>query len=183
MASTASSHCRRAGDRRAQGAVSPQLQRAHRMRGACRPGGVYLVATDGWVSPNVAMRGAGLRDLGSVNAMSSLWLRTRLPVMAAVTLLVASACSPAPSATTGPAATGPAATTGAGATTAPTTAAAVPKKGGSITVAIEGEPASMDPAFDYDFVSGLAVSSVTEGLLKFCENDTKLCPNLAESYT
>lgn len=58
-----------------------------------------------------------------------------------------------------------------------------PKLGGSITVAIEGEPASMDPAFDYDFVSGLAVSSVTEPLLKFCENDQKLCPNLAESWT
>ena len=41
----------------------------------------------------------------------------------------------------------------------------------------------MDPAFDYDFVSGLAVDSITEPLLKFCENDTKLCPNLAESWT
>ena len=61
--------------------------------------------------------------------------------------------------------------------------AGTPKKGGSITVAVEGEPASMDPAFDYDFVSGLAVASVTEPLLKFCENDTKLCPNLAESWT
>jgi peptide/nickel transport system substrate-binding protein len=41
----------------------------------------------------------------------------------------------------------------------------------------------MDPAFDYDFVSGIAVSSMTEGLLEFCENDTKLCPSLAESWT
>ena len=41
----------------------------------------------------------------------------------------------------------------------------------------------MDPAFDYDFVSGLAVDSITEPLLKFCDNDTKLCPNLAESWT
>jgi peptide/nickel transport system substrate-binding protein len=61
--------------------------------------------------------------------------------------------------------------------------AGTPKQGGSITVAIEGEPASMDPAFDYDFVSGLAVGSVTEPLIKFCENDQKLCPNLAESWT
>lgn len=111
--------------------------------------------------------------------MNSLWLRTRLAVMAVATVLVASACNPAPSATNAPGGTtGPGATSGPGAT-----AAGGPKKGGSITVAIEGEPASMDPAFDYDFVSGLAVSSVTEGLLKFCENDTKLCPNLAESYT
>ncbi|MEJ7697893.1 MAG: ABC transporter substrate-binding protein [Candidatus Limnocylindrales bacterium] len=64
----------------------------------------------------------------------------------------------------------------------PPAAAGAPELGGSITVAIEGEPASMDPAFDYDFVSGLAVDSVTEPLLKFCENDKKLCPNLAESY-
>src|SRR6187200_3039879 len=101
--------------------------------------------------------------------MSSWWLRNRLPVVAAVAVLVASACNPAPSATTAPGATA-----GSGATSGPaeTTSAGGPKKGGAITVAIEGEPASMDPAFDYDFVSGLAVSSVTEGLLKFCENDT-----------
>ena len=111
--------------------------------------------------------------------MSSWWLRNRLPAVAVAAVLLVTACSPTPSAsplpgaTTGPGATGPAATT----------VAEGPKKGGSITVAIEGEPASLDPAFDYDFVSGLAVSSVTEGLLKFCENDTKLCPNLAESYT
>jgi len=49
--------------------------------------------------------------------------------------------------------------------------------------AIEGEPTSLDPAFDYDFVSGLATSSITEPLLIFCEEDTKVCPNLAESYT
>lgn len=58
-----------------------------------------------------------------------------------------------------------------------------PKLGGSITVAVEGEPASMDPAFDYDFVSGIAVSSLTEPLLKFCNQDKELCPNLAESWT
>ena len=116
--------------------------------------------------------------------MSSLWLRNRLPVMTAVTVLLMSACSPAPSATSGPGAS-PGGTSGPAATSGPdgTAGAGGPTKGGSITVAIEGEPASMDPAFDYDFVSGLAVSSVTEGLLKFCENDTKLCPNLAESYT
>jgi peptide/nickel transport system substrate-binding protein len=55
--------------------------------------------------------------------------------------------------------------------------------GGSITTAVEGEPASMDPAFDYDFVSGLAVDSITEAPLKFCEDDTKLCPNLASAWT
>src|SRR5215213_1085591 len=61
--------------------------------------------------------------------------------------------------------------------------AGTPKQGGKITAAIEGEPTSVDPAFDYDFVSGLATSSITEPLLIFCEQDTKLCPNLAESYT
>lgn len=114
--------------------------------------------------------------------MSNLsWRRSQIPVFVVVLALAAMACSPtatqAPGATTGPGATQPGATQPGG------TVSAGPKKGGSITVAIEGEPASMDPAFDYDFVSGLAVSSVTEGLLKFCENDTKLCPNLAESYT
>ena len=73
--------------------------------------------------------------------------------------------------------------TSPGTSTAPSGDTGTPKLGGSITVAVEGEPASMDPAFDYDFVSGLAVDSVTEPLLKFCENDTKLCPNLAESWT
>jgi peptide/nickel transport system substrate-binding protein len=98
--------------------------------------------------------------------MNPRWLRGRLPVVTIVIALVSAACGSAASPT--PGASG---TNGA------------PKPGGSITVAIEGEPASMDPAFDYDFVSGLAVSSVTEGLLKFCENDTKLCPQLAESWT
>lgn len=110
--------------------------------------------------------------------MNTLWLRGRLPVVAIVFALVVAACgsaaSPAPGTTAKPGAT---ATPGASAP------GNTPKKGGSITVAIEGEPASMDPAFDYDFVSGLAVSSVTEALLKFCENDTKLCPNLAESWS
>jgi peptide/nickel transport system substrate-binding protein len=97
--------------------------------------------------------------------MNKLWLRGRLPVTAVVIALVVSACGTSASQSPG----------GSGAGT--------PKKGGSITIAIEGEPASMDPAFDYDFVSGIAVSSMTEGLLKFCENDTKLCANLAESWT
>jgi peptide/nickel transport system substrate-binding protein len=58
-----------------------------------------------------------------------------------------------------------------------------PQMGGTIVAAVEGEPASVDPAFDYDFVSGLATSSITEPLLVFCENDTQLCPNLAEAWT
>ena len=58
-----------------------------------------------------------------------------------------------------------------------------PQMGGSIVVAVEGEPASVDPAFDYDFVSGFATSSITEPLLKFCENDTQLCPHLATDWT
>ncbi len=61
--------------------------------------------------------------------------------------------------------------------------AQTPTMGGSLVTAIEGEPMSVDPAFDYDFVSGLATSSITEPLLKFCENDSKLCPNLATSWT
>ena len=44
-----------------------------------------------------------------------------------------------------------------------------PRTGGSIVVAIESEPTSLDPAFDYDFVSGYATDSITEPLLKFCE--------------
>ncbi len=55
--------------------------------------------------------------------------------------------------------------------------------GGSIVAVVEGEPTSVDPAFDYDFVSGLATSSITEPLLKFCEGDTALCPNLASDWT
>lgn len=58
-----------------------------------------------------------------------------------------------------------------------------PMMGGTITAAVEGEPASVDPAFDYDFVSGLATSSITEPLLVFCEGDTQLCPNLATEWT
>lgn len=58
-----------------------------------------------------------------------------------------------------------------------------PVMGGTITAAVEGEPASVDPAFDYDFVSGLATSSITEPLLVFCEGDTQLCPNLATEWT
>jgi peptide/nickel transport system substrate-binding protein len=98
--------------------------------------------------------------------MNTLWLRGRVPVAAIIVALLVSACGAAASPSPG--------ASGSNST---------PKKGGSITTAVEGEPASMDPAFDYDFVSGLAVASVTEGLLKFCENDTKLCPNLAESWT
>src|SRR6188508_3504167 len=60
---------------------------------------------------------------------------------------------------------------------------AEPTPGGSIVTAIEGEPTSVDPAFDYDFVSGLATSSITEPLLVFCEDDAKLCPNLATEWT
>jgi len=110
--------------------------------------------------------------------MNKLWLRDRFPVAVVILALLASACGTTP-ASQSPASQAPGASGSAGAPSAPGT----PAKGGSIVVAIEGEPASMDPAFDYDFVSGLAVSSVTEGLLKFCENDTKLCPNLAESWT
>jgi peptide/nickel transport system substrate-binding protein len=58
-----------------------------------------------------------------------------------------------------------------------------PQMGGSIVAVVEGEPTSVDPAFDYDFVSGLATSSITEPLLKFCEGDTALCPNLATDWT
>ena len=96
-------------------------------------------------------------------------IRRQLPALAVVLALLVSACG------------------GSNASQSPTSdasgGAGTPKTGGSITVAIEGEPASMDPAFDYDFVSGIAVSSMTEPLLKFCENDQKLCPNLAESWT
>lgn len=101
--------------------------------------------------------------------MALIGIGRRLPALFVVVALLTAACAgtpPSPSATSG--ASGDAGT---------------PKTGGSIVAAIEGEPASMDPAFSYDFVSGLAVSSVTEPLLVFCENDQQLCPNLAESYT
>ncbi len=98
--------------------------------------------------------------------------RRRLPALLTALAIIVVACG-------GTAVSSPAASGAPGGSGAPSGA---PKMGGSITVAVEGEPASMDPAFDYDFVSGLAVDSVTEPLLKFCENDTKLCPNLAESY-
>ncbi len=61
--------------------------------------------------------------------------------------------------------------------------AETPQMGGSLVAVIEGEPTSVDPAFDYDFVSGLATSSITEPLIKFCEGDTQLCPNLATDWT
>ena len=92
----------------------------------------------------------------------------RLAALSAAILIVVAACggSPAPSAPSGSAGD-----------------AGTPKQGGKITAAIEGEPTSVDPAFDYDFVSGLATSSITEPLLIFCKQDTSLCPNLAESWT
>ncbi|MFM2106889.1 MAG: hypothetical protein RL338_1921 [Chloroflexota bacterium] len=99
----------------------------------------------------------------------------RLALLTTLSLVVA-ACGGA-TATESPA-------DGGGATAAPTDAAGGgPAMGGSLVAAVEGEPTSVDPAFDYDFVSGLATSSITEPLLIFCENDQQLCPNLAESWT
>ena len=102
--------------------------------------------------------------------------RRRLAALAAVLALLVAACS-------GSSEAAPSASGSAEASSAASADAGTPKTGGKITVAIEGEPTSVDPAFDYDFVSGLATSSITEPLLVFCENDTKLCPNLAESWT
>jgi peptide/nickel transport system substrate-binding protein len=104
----------------------------------------------------------------------------RITLVAAVAIL-ASACGQ-PQATAEPAASSPASQPSAAPVTAAPTQAGGPTQGGSIVAAIEGEPASVDPAFDYDFVSGLATSSITEPLLVFCEQDTKLCPNLAEAW-
>lgn len=104
---------------------------------------------------------------------------SRVAVLVAVVAILATACGGS-SATPAPSGAAPA--DGGAATSAPSVAG-TPKQGGSITTAIEGEPTSVDPAFDYDFVSGLATSSITEPLLVFCEQDTKVCPNLAESYT
>ena len=111
----------------------------------------------------------------------------RLAVFASVIAIVAAACG-GTAATTAPsnggASTSAPASAGAtaGAATAGPTPAGGPKQGGKLGAAIEGEPTSLDPAFDYDFVTGLATSSITEPLLVFCENDQKLCPNLAEAW-
>ena len=86
----------------------------------------------------------------------------RAAALIATIAVVATACG---SSTATPAPTG-AAPTAAPTGAAPSdsaqpsaTAAGQPKMGGKIVTAIEGEPASVDPAFDYDFVSGLATSS------------------------
>jgi peptide/nickel transport system substrate-binding protein len=112
----------------------------------------------------------------------------RLAVLVSVVAIVAAACGGS-TATTAPSTggTSSSAPASAGAATAgPATAgptpAGGPTQGGKLVAAIEGEPTSVDPAFDYDFVSGLATSSITEPLLVFCKDDTALCPNLAESW-
>ena len=102
----------------------------------------------------------------------------RLAVLVSVIAIVAAACG-GTTATTAPSSDG--ASSEGPATGAPTPAGG-PKQGGKLVAAVEGEPTSLDPAFDYDFVSGLATSSITEPLLVFCEDDQKLCPNLAESW-
>src|SRR3954468_22704980 len=89
----------------------------------------------------------------------------RLAALLTTFVLIAAACGGA-TASTAP----------SGAPSGGTGDTGAPKQGGKITVAIEGEPTSLGPAFDYDFVSGLATSSITEPLLVFCEQDTKLCP-------
>ena len=85
----------------------------------------------------------------------------RLAALSAAILIVVAACG------------------GSTATNAPSGGsgdAGTPKQGGKITAAIEGEPTSVDPAFDYDFVSGLATSSITEPLLVFCEQRHQAVP-------
>ena len=103
----------------------------------------------------------------------------RVAAFVSILAIVAGACGGS-TPTTAPASQGTP-ETAAPVTAAPTQAGG-PQQGGKIVAAIEGEPASVDPAFDYDFVSGLATSSITEPLLVFCEQDTKLCPNLAEAW-
>ncbi|MGE5702051.1 MAG: ABC transporter substrate-binding protein [Clostridia bacterium] len=55
------------------------------------------------------------------------------------------------------------------------------KSGGTVTMAMESDIVSLDPAFSYDFVTGLVDNQITEGLLKF-DKDSKLAPNLAEKW-
>lgn len=102
----------------------------------------------------------------------------RLAIVASAIAIIAAACG-GTTPTTAPSDGG--ASTSAPATAGPTPEGG-PKQGGKLVAAVEGEPTSLDPAFDYDFVSGLATSSITEPLLVFCENDQQLCPNLAESW-
>ncbi len=63
---------------------------------------------------------------------------------------------------------------------APTTSSETPTAGGELTIGLEVDIQSMDPAFSYDFYTNQVVNQVTEGLLKF-ENGETIVPNLAES--
>ena len=107
--------------------------------------------------------------------MSQFRIRRQLPSLLVGLALLTGAC--------GSASTSPAASGAPGSTSDASASAGTPKMGGSITVVVDGEPASMDPAFAYDFVTGFAVDSVTEPLLKLYDGDQKVGPNLAELWT
>lgn len=53
--------------------------------------------------------------------------------------------------------------------------------GGTLTVALQTDIVSLDPAFAYDFSTMPVVCQITEGLLRFDQN-SRLVPNLAEKW-
>ena len=118
-----------------------------------------------------------------------------LLVLAAAMAIAACApapAAPAPAATTAPAATAaaqattaPAATTEAGATTAPSAteaAAGEPVQGGTLKIAVYGDPGLWDPKFGSDNSALWAQQQIFATLLQTSPDGTEVLPWLAESY-
>jgi len=55
------------------------------------------------------------------------------------------------------------------------------KSGGTLTIALQTDIVSLDPAFAYDYSTMPVVCQITEGLLRFDEQ-SRLVPNLAEKW-
>ncbi|HEX4896904.1 MAG TPA: ABC transporter substrate-binding protein [Candidatus Limnocylindrales bacterium] len=98
----------------------------------------------------------------------------RLGAALVVTLLVA-ACSPAASSSPTDPATSEVPTTGP--TLAPTSAAG----GGSLSMAVEGDLQTLDPAICYDTNCGPVMRMLFDQLLEYAPNSAELIPGLAEA--
>ena len=61
--------------------------------------------------------------------------------------------------------------------------AQTPTQGGAIVAAIEGEPTSVDPAFDYDFVSGLATSQYHGAIARLLRERLQAVPQPRTTWT